>query len=88
MKDLSHDERIYFRNQLREARAIALRDAEAFHGVLFAIERLGSHLAGKIGDLGKYECCIEQLASNSALFLEDLPSDSRSNWHVPFSSPL
>jgi hypothetical protein len=35
---------LYFRDQLREARAIALRDAEAFHEIIFVLERLGSYL--------------------------------------------
>ena len=33
---------LFFRNQLREARAQALRDAEDFHDLLFTFERLGA----------------------------------------------
>ncbi|HYH96502.1 hypothetical protein [Hyalangium sp.] len=40
---------LFFRNQLREARAQALRDAEDFHDLLFTFERLGAYLRGGTG---------------------------------------
>ena len=42
---------LYFRDQLREARAIALKDAEEYHEIIFVLERLGSYLLKAIGDL-------------------------------------
>jgi hypothetical protein len=54
-----------FRDQLREARAAALRDAEGFQDILFVLERLGSQLLGKIGDLDQYKPKIEELAEQS-----------------------
>lgn len=43
-RGLTTEARLHFRDQLREARAAALRDAEGFQEILFAFERLGSHL--------------------------------------------
>lgn len=44
---IASEARVYFRDELRLARLGALRDAEDFHGILFALERLGSFLRGK-----------------------------------------
>ena len=35
---------LYFRNEFREARAAALKDAEGYQQILFVLERLGSYL--------------------------------------------
>lgn len=32
---------LYFRDQLREARSVALKDAEAFEQLVFVVERIG-----------------------------------------------
>jgi hypothetical protein len=45
------DESAAFRNELRGAREVCARDAEAFDEVLFVVERLGCRLSGRIGDL-------------------------------------
>lgn len=71
--DLPPDERIYLRDLLRSARYAALADAEGFHEVCYAIESLGMRLSGKKGDLGKYKCCIKELAKFSPVF-EELPN--------------
>jgi hypothetical protein len=42
---LTREKRLYFRDQLREARARALGDAEAFDSIPFVVERLGSMVA-------------------------------------------
>ena len=42
--DLPQEVALHFRDQLREARAAALRDAEGFQEILFVLERLGSYL--------------------------------------------
>ena len=73
---LKRVEALTFANQLRCAREIALKDAEAFDAIIHAIEGLGSFLTGKILDLGKYKKELEKLSSNSAL-AEDLPKEYR-----------
>ena len=35
---------LYFRNEFREARAAALKDAEGYQQILFVLERLGAYL--------------------------------------------
>jgi hypothetical protein len=74
---------ITFSGQLREAREAALRDAEAFDGIIHVVERLGSFLCQRIGDLGFYKDELEKSARHSAL-AEEIPGPWRS-LHVPFS---
>lgn len=74
---------LYFRDQFRRARDIAFRDAEAFHEILYTVERLGYFRAGKALDLGKYKSYIEEVAELSPL-CKEVPSRRRT-WHVPFS---
>jgi hypothetical protein len=74
---------LYFRNQLREARAAALQDAEGFQEILFVLERLGVHLTKRIEALNKYKNDIERLALASPL-AKEIPTQYRS-WHRPFS---
>jgi hypothetical protein len=57
----------FFRRQFRCARYDALKDAEAFDGILHALERFGSFLLGSVGDLGKYAGPIKQVAIRSGL---------------------
>jgi hypothetical protein len=73
---------IAFSNQLREARYDALRDSEAFDGIIHAVERLGSFLHGKIADLHQYKPYIEKIAR-----LSELPNASGASrdTYVPFS---
>lgn len=80
---MEKEQAIYFRDQFREARAIALQDAEAFDEIVFVIERLGSFLKRTVGDLGQYKKHIEQLAANSPLawvVAQECPES-----HIPFS---
>ena len=72
------------RAEFRAAREQVLKDAEAFDEVIFAVERLGVVLTGRIGDLGKYKDRIWELAQNSAL-ATTLPQEHRS-WHTPFKN--
>jgi hypothetical protein len=76
--------RIYFRDELREARYAAFRDAEGFQAVIFVIERLGSALIGKAGALRDYQNVLAELARRSEL-AEHLPQ-AQPGWHAPFSS--
>jgi hypothetical protein len=75
-------EAVFFAGQLREAREIALRDSEAFDGIVHALERLGTHLNGRILDLGRYQPSVEILARSSALAFE-IPS-ACPFFHTPF----
>jgi hypothetical protein len=74
---------VTFSGQLREARENALRDSDAFDGIIHMVERLGSFLGKKIGDLGKYREDLEDRASHSAL-AKDVPNQWPSV-HIPFS---
>jgi hypothetical protein len=74
---------VTFCDQLREARENALRDAEAFDGLIHVVERLGSFLFGQIAHLGRYKPALVQAASHSAL-AEQIP-EQHGNLHIPFS---
>ena len=56
-----------FRQQLRHARAVAFRDAEAFDCIIHVLERLGSFLHGSVDGLGAYKPKIEELVKETAL---------------------
>jgi hypothetical protein len=58
---------IFFRDQLRLGRATAVRDAEGFSEILFALERLGSYLTNRIGTLISYRDEIRSIACRSPL---------------------
>ena len=73
---------LHYRDELREARLKALRDAEAFEEIVFVLERMGVHLTGKTGDLGKYKKAITQCALKSPL-AKDIPEACK-DWHTPF----
>src|SRR5690242_4849541 len=61
---------LHFRDQLRQARASALRDAEAFDEILFVFERLGAYVYGQMGDLGKYLEALKTVAVGSPMAVE------------------
>jgi CBS domain-containing protein len=77
-----NDDLLFFRNQLRAARAATLADAEGYQQVLFALERLGMFLTRTAKWLGHYRACIERLASVSPL-AEDIPK-AYPEWHTGF----
>lgn len=81
---LDHDAKIYFRDQLKEARANALGDAEAFTPLVFCVENLGAALTQKIGTLSTYRTGIARLAACSRL-AEEIPGLWREH-HTPFST--
>ncbi len=74
---------IYFRDQLREARAIALKDVEAFEEIVFVLERLGSYLHGRTESLHVYKDNIVELACQSPL-AQEIPS-VHPDVHAPFA---
>jgi hypothetical protein len=67
---------IFFVNQLRSARLVALADAEAFDEIIHAVERLGSFLTGKQSTLGNYREELTNLARISWL-AEEIPNRFR-----------
>lgn len=73
-----------FRDQLREGRAVALKDAEAFEALVFVIERIGVYLTGRIDGLGNYVESIAVTASRSPL-AETIPAQLP-KWHTNFST--
>ena len=64
---------LYFRNEFREARAVALKDAEGYQQILFVLERFGAYMFGggcckthdhkKRPSLGAYKECIKALVN-------------------------
>ena len=72
-----------FRLQLQLARENALKDAEAFDGVIHVVERLGSLRLGRMADLGAYKPKVAEVAEHSPLATA-VPADWRSV-HTPFS---
>lgn len=83
--DLSQKQKIYFRDQFREARAAALRDAEGYQQLLFVLERLGyfSTQDAKAVGLNSYKTALELIAEPS-LLAQKVPHHWR-DWHTPFS---
>jgi hypothetical protein len=65
---------LHFRDQLRAARAVALRDAEAFQEIVFVLERLGAFLSKKRRNLGKYLPPIKEQAARSPM-AEEVPKE-------------
>jgi hypothetical protein len=72
MSVMEREAALHFRDQLRAARAAALRDAEAFTDLVSVFERLGAHLSDKRVALGKYLKAISTLAKESPM-AEDVP---------------
>ena len=64
---------LHFRDQLRDARATALKDAEAFEQVVFVLERIGVYVTGSIDNLATYADTLAREASKSPL-ADSIPS--------------
>jgi hypothetical protein len=82
MRNLNDDVALGFRDQLREARFKAQKDAEAFDEIVFVVERLGCYLKEQQGDLWKYRPFIVELATCSTLFCAT--AGARREVHTPF----
>lgn len=67
--DLSQEQIVYFRNELRLARETAQKDAENFHDLIVAFETLGRYLhkGNGHGSLDQYRENILQIARKSPL---------------------
>jgi hypothetical protein len=72
-----------FRLQLQHAREDALKDAEAFDGIIHVVERLGSFCLGRVENLFAYQPKVEEVASSSPL-ATDIPDQWR-GVHTPFN---
>ncbi len=86
MRKLDCDQKLYFRNELRDARAVALQDAEAFDEIVHVLERMGAFLRGEekvFGTLYKFTKLINSEAGGSPL-AEQIPSKC-SDVHLSFS---
>jgi hypothetical protein len=75
---------LHFRDQLREARAIAFKDTEAFEALVFVFERIGIFLTGRIDGLGRYVDSIAANAKRSPL-AETIPAQLP-GWHTTFTT--
>ncbi|KJJ99206.1 hypothetical protein UB44_13780 [Burkholderiaceae bacterium 26] len=82
--DLSHAEKLYYRDRIREARYSALADAEGFESICFALEALGLRLNRKQGDMGRYREELKSLSSRSST-LEHLPVNGQ-GYHSSFDA--
>jgi len=71
---MENEAALHFRDQLRAARAAALRDAEAFQEIVFVLERLGAFLSNARMDLGRYLPKIKDQAARSPM-AEEVPSE-------------
>ena len=76
---------LYFRNEFREARTVALKDAEGYQQILFVLERLGAYLLGggcyedhehkRTNGLDAYKNCILALVKKYHPFQGKPPDD-------------
>lgn len=69
---MAEDKERYCRDELRTARAAVLRDAEAVTQMLFALERVGAIITGKLGTLGTYQAKLAEVGKRSPL-AEEVP---------------
>jgi hypothetical protein len=72
MNTLDQEVALHFRDQLRTARAAALRDAEAFQEIVFVLERLGAYVSNERGSLWSYGPKIQDLVAHCPM-AKDVP---------------
>ncbi len=79
---------LHFRDQLRAARATALRDKEAFEEIVFVLERSGSQLSNKQLSLNEYltyigpEVARSPMAHNVPAHLPDFHQKFDVKYHI------
>jgi CBS domain-containing protein len=73
----------YFNEEFKKAITSDQRDAEGFQEILFAIEKLGITLSGKVVGLGEYKNYIEAFVEKAPL-ARSIKADL-AHWHLPFS---
>lgn len=85
---MTDEQKLLFRDQLRDARAVALKDAEAFDAIVYVIERLGRFLYPgpklfpTLADLKSVLCDV---AVRSPL-AQEITSDDWKGTHLDFST--
>jgi hypothetical protein len=79
-RTLTSEAKSRFLDELRQARLVAQKNAEAFDELLFVFERLGCHRVGKAGTLGSYREALLHLLAESPLG-KKLDS-GRAVWHT------
>jgi hypothetical protein len=80
---LTKEVRIRFRDELRDARHRAQKDAEGFEAIVFVLERLGTLLSPEARGLGGMRPAIVAVASES--FLSSEIPDAWRELHTPFA---
>lgn len=80
---MEEERALYFREQFREAREAAQRDAENFGPIVFALERLGAFLRGGRGN-GMWALKERLVALAQKSPLAEIGKTQRS-YHVPFA---
>jgi CBS domain-containing protein len=83
IKELPLEARLYFRDELRKAIAIAQHDAEGFQEILFTIEKLGVTVTGKISTLGTYQKALSQFVDEASP--REAVAIKLKQWHLPFN---
>ena len=73
---MTHKSALTFRDAFREARLKVLANAENYQELLFVLERLGTHLAGKHVGLAEAKPRIMELVKHGALKGEPAASDT------------
>lgn len=71
---------LHFRDEFRQARLDALKNAEGYQGVLFVLERLGSYLHPKGRSLSHYEKCVASLVKDH----HPLDGQMHRDYHIRF----
>ena len=71
---------LHFRDEFRQARLDALKNAEGYQGVLFVLERLGSYLHPKGRSLSHYEKCVASLVKDH----HPLDGQLHRDYHIRF----
>jgi hypothetical protein len=74
---------LHFRNQFRQARALTLRDAEAFDEIIFVVERMGMFLTRTVGTLNGYKPALVTEAERSSALALEVPAPC-AQLHIPF----
>lgn len=84
MSGLPFEARLHLRDQLRAARALVLKDAEAFDAVVQVVERIGRLLRPKETGMAKFKDAVCAVASASSL-AKDVP-DAFPEVHARFDT--
>lgn len=78
------DPTVFFRDQLRDARAVVLRDAEAYESIVLVLERMGRFLKPKANGLGGFKVDLGSIASDSPL-AHSIPAE-QPDFHLDFAT--